>query len=171
MNLRSFVRGVAPAAVVLASLVSAAQAGEQRHSDVQTSGKPSLTGSWTETTTIPGGPPFAGLLTFGADGTLVTSYQGTVILAGPSAGTYSSGHGSWVHERGRTFSTTTVQVASGFDGTLLYVITIRQRVRLDQSRDGYHSAVRAEFSDAAGNLLFALEGTTVGRRIAIDRLP
>ena len=171
MNVRGVIRGMVVAGVVLASLATDAAANGPQKSDGSQDGRVSLTGSWMETTTIPGGVPFAGLLTFGADGTLVSSYQGAVVLAGPSAGNYSSGHGAWVHERGRTYSTTIVQLVSGFDGSLLFVNTITQFITLDESRSRYESAVEATFADASGTPLFTLRGTTVGWRIGVERVP
>ena len=171
MDIRSVVRGFVFAGAVIMSVAPAGAAGDRQQAELSQGGKAALAGSWIETTSIPGGSPFAGLQTFGADGSLVSSFQGSVILAGPSAGTYSSGHGRWVHERGRTFSSTSLQLVSGFDGILLFVNTIKQRITLNESRDAYASVVRAEFTDASGNLLFVLEGTTTARRIDVEPLP
>jgi hypothetical protein len=68
-------------------------------------------------------------------------------------------------------SATAVGLVSSFDGRLLFVITINQRITLNQSRDAYKSVMRAEFRDPSGNPVFALEGTTEARRIDVEPLP
>jgi hypothetical protein len=171
MDMWTVVRGFVLAGAMLVSVAPAGTAGERHTSEPSQGGRGALSGSWMETTSIPGGAPFSGLLTFGGDGGLVSSYQGSVVLGGPAAGSYSAGHGRWIHERGRTFSTTSVSMVSSFDDTLRFVITIRQRITLNASRDAYESVVRAEFADPSGNLLFVLEGTTRARRINVDPLP
>jgi hypothetical protein len=123
-----------------------------------------IVGSWFETTTIPGGPPpFAGLLTFGRGATLQASYQGMVR---PTT-VFTSAHGQWVPEGGRTYRTAAMQVVSDQAGNLLFFVTLRQRILLSRSGDSYTSTVRAEFSDpTTGVVFFVGEGTTQGRRIS-----
>jgi hypothetical protein len=171
MEGRSAVRGFVLAGVMLMTVVPAGRASEREPPEQSEAGMAAIAGSWIETTSFPGGVPFSGLVTFGADGSLVSGYQGSVILAGPSAGTYGSGHGCWVRERGGTFSTISLQLVSGFDGTLLFVNTIKQRITVNKSRDAYESVVRAEFTDPSGNLLLVLEGMTEGRKINVQPLP
>ena len=130
-----------------------------------------LVGSWSETTTLLGGPSFEGLITFDAAGGMVSSYQGSVTTNGPAPASFTAAHGRWVLERGRTFSTTSLQLMSGFDGQLVFVNKLRQRITLNRAGDAYKSVVRAEFYDPLGTLLLVFEGTTEGRRIGIERLP
>ena len=171
MRNQSIVRRSVIAVLVLMLFTAAGRAGAGQLEDTSRS-VDAIVGSWVEMTTVTGGPPpFAGLLTFGADGTLVTSYQGSVTTSGPFQASFTPGQGEWIREGGRTYSTTAVQVVSGLDGSLWFTNTLRQRITLSRAKDTYRSVVRAEFRDPAGNLVFAMEGTTEGRRIHVDPLP
>jgi hypothetical protein len=170
MKTQSIVRGSVVAVVMLVSSTAIGRASEDRQHDASGGNGRVIVGSWAETTSIPGGPPFAGLLTVGGDGTLVSSYQGAVITAPPLPASYTPVHGQWVHERGRTFTTTSLGLVSDFNGNLLFVLKLKQRITLNKLGDRYHSIVRAEFSDPAGNLAFALDGTSEGQRIKVEPL-
>jgi hypothetical protein len=130
-----------------------------------------LAGAWSETTTVAGGPTFQGVLTFEPRGGLIASYQGNVTTSGPAPIAFTAAHGQWVHEGGRTFSTTALQLVSGFDGQLVFVNKLRQRITVNRAGTRFTSVVRAEFYDPIGTLLFVSEGTTEGRRIGVDALP
>jgi hypothetical protein len=155
--------------LVCVSLTAVAEARQGREGEPFRGGE-GIVGSWLETTTVTGGPIFNGLVTFNADGTLVSSYQGNVNTGGPLPTSFTASHGQWVHDGGRTYSTTSVQLVSDFFGNLLFVNTLRQRITISKSRDRYRSVVRAEFQDPAGHLLFASEGSTEGLRVHVKPL-
>jgi hypothetical protein len=168
MNRRSLVR-VTAVALLLVSRAAPALAGDERQLEAGP-GAILITGSWMETTSIPGGPSFAGLVTFTTAGTLLASYQGSV-NAGPPSSVFTAAHGQWLHEEGRTYSTTALQVVSDFNGALRFFNKLTQRITVSRSGQTYRSVVRAQFYDPAGNLLFTSEGTTEGRRVTVEPLP
>jgi hypothetical protein len=170
MRNRFTVRSSIVAFLLLVSVTAVGGATDSQGDDSLRSGEPIL-GSWVETTTIPGGPSFSGLVTFDGAGTLVSSYQGNVNTAGPLATAFTAGHGRWVREGARSYSTTAIQLVSDLAGNLLFVNKLRQRITLNRSKDRYRSEVRAEFHDPAGTLLFVSEGTTEGMRVPIEPLP
>jgi hypothetical protein len=173
MKSQSIVRGSAIAFLVLVSLTTVGRASQESQVDASLRNAEAIqaiVGSWAETTSVGGGPVFSGLVTFGGGGVLVSSYQGSVITGAPLPASYTPSHGQWVHEGGRTYSTTSLQLVSDLAGNLLFVNTLRQRITLNKSKDRYRSVVSAEFHDPAGNLVFAFEGTTEGRRIPVEPL-
>jgi hypothetical protein len=169
MNRRSLVRASA-IALLLASRTAPVLAGDERQLGAWEPGAALIQGSWSETTSIPNGPTFAGLLTFTASGTVMGSYQGSV-NAGPPSSVFTASHGQWVYEGNRTYSTTALQVVSDFSGALRFVNKLTQRITVSRSGQTYRSVVRAQFYDPAGNLFFTSEGTTEGRRINVEPLP
>ena len=133
---------------------------------------PAITGSWLETITPNGGSPFRALDTYGDDGVWISSAQGGVITGPfPFPASYTPAQGQWTHRGGRTFSTTAVSLGSDLtDGHVLVVLKIRQTVTVNRSGNAYHSVVRIEIFDPAGNFLFALEGTSEAYRISVEEL-
>src|SRR5688500_9579239 len=143
MNRRSIMRIPILVLLVITARATPGLASDEPRSLPSPAGAP-IVGSWYETTTIPGGPPpFAALLTFERGGTLVASHQGMV----NGTTVFTAAHGQWVHERGRTFVTTALQVVSDLSGNLLFLNKLQQRIVLGESRDSYTATVRAEFSD------------------------
>jgi hypothetical protein len=170
MNSRSLVRATAvPLLLLLTSPGAPALAGDDRPLGALAPGAVLIAGSWSETTSVPNGPTFAGLLTFTASGTVMGSYQGSV-NAGPPSSAFTASHGQWVYEGNRTYSTTALQVVSDFSGQLVWITRLRQRLTVSRSGQTYRSVVRAEFYDGAGTLLFASDGATEGRRITVEPL-
>ncbi len=167
MNRRSMMRISALLLLAITAGTTPAMASDEPQAMPSAPGAP-IVGSWFETTTVPGIPPFAGLLTFERGGTLVASYQGNV----DARAAFTAAHGRWVHEGGRAYSTTAVQLVSDLSGNLLFLNKLRQRIVLSQSGDSYSSVVRAEFSDpVTGAVIFAAQGTTEARRIDAEPLP
>lgn len=168
MTRRSMLRLPALVVLVITSATTTGVASDEPRARASDPGAP-MVGSWYETTTIPGGPPpFAALLTFERGRTLLASYQGMVH---PTT-VFTSAHGQWAHERGRTYVTTAMQIVSDQGGNLLFFNTLRQRIVLSRSGDSYTSTVRAEFSDpVTGVVFFVGEGTTEARRINAVPVP
>jgi hypothetical protein len=168
MNRRSMMRLPALVLLALTSATTTALASDEPGAPPSPPGAP-IVGSWHETTTIPGGPPpFAGLLTFERGGTLLASYQGNV----NATTAFTAAHGHWVHQGGRTYTTTARQLVSDLNGNLLFLNTLRQRIVLGRSGDAYSATVTAEFSDpVTGVVFFVGKGTTEARRIDADPVP
>jgi len=136
----------------------------RRHDDA-------IVGSWLETISVTGGPTFKSLSTFTSDGAFISHDQGSVITDPAFPHVFSSGHGAWAHQGGRTFTTTFLQLISDLSGGLLYVNTVRQTVSLSTSRDAFRVVWTAEFTDAAGNPVASFQGTSEGRRIKARARP
>ena len=172
MTAKRIVRNFVAAALMVLAATIGATATQDAPFGEQGRDRPDLTGSWQETVTLVGGAPFSALLTFGEAGTLLASYQGSVITGPfPFPASYSPGHGQWTRRRAGTFSTTVVQMVSDLtDGHLLFINKVRQTVTIGRSGNTYRSVTRAEFYDPAGNLVFAFDGTTQGRRIGVEPL-
>ena len=142
-------------------------AGQDRASEQLDRKTPTITESWLETFALAGGSPFKAVETFGADGVWISSAQGAVTTAAPLPASFTPAHGQWTHQGGRTFSTTAVSIGSDVtDGHLLFLLKVRQTVTLNRSGNAYRSV----FSDPAGNLLFAVEGTSEAGRISVEPL-
>jgi hypothetical protein len=155
--------------VLTTSIVGAAS--QDRTAEESERSRPTITGSWLVTITFTGGS-FKTLETYGEDGALVLNSQGSVITGPyPFPHSVTAVHGRWKHRGGRTFSTTGLQIGSDLnDGHLLFVLKVRQTVTVNRSGNAYHAVFTAEFSDPAGNLLFAFEGTSEARRIRVEPL-
>ena len=134
-----------------------------------------IVGSWLDTVTVTDGPTFKSLSTYTEDGSVVFNDQGSVLTEPPFPRVFSAGHGVWVHQGGRTFSTTTLQLISDLKGdgvgNLLAVLKLRATITLNESGDSYSAVFKAEFNDPAGNLIASFEGTTEGQRIKAEPLP
>jgi hypothetical protein len=131
-----------------------------------------ITGSWLVTITLPGGQSFNTLQTYGEDGALIVSSQGSVITGPfPFPHFVTAVHGQWKHRHGRTFSTTGMQIGSDLiDGHLLFVHKFRQTVTVNRSGNAYQAVFKSEYFDPDGNLLFAFEGTSEASRIRVEAL-
>lgn len=159
-------------ALIALTTTIAGTASQDRPGEVSDWGRPAITGSWLETISPAGGPSFKALATYGQDGGFLTSVQGNVNTGPfPFPAAYTAGQGQWIDHGRRTFSTTAMQLVSDpNDGHLLFVNTIRQTVTLNRLGDAYRAVFRVEFTDPAGNLAFALEGTTEAKRIKVEPL-
>jgi len=131
--------------------------------------KKAIIGSWLETVTFPEPqPPIKSLSTFSADGSLIVGDQGAV--TGETA--FTPGHGAWVHEYGRTFSWTSVEIIySHADGSLIGYLKVSGRYTVDGTGNAYTGNFHADILDPDGNVLFSVEGTNAGTRIPVELLP
>ena len=130
-----------------------------------------IVGSWLDTVTVTGGPTFKSLSTFTEGGCWIFTDQGDVITESDFPHVYSAGQGVWVHQGGRTFSQTAVQLLSDLKGDLLGINKVRQTLTLNESGDAYSVVWKADFIDPAGNLIGSVEGTIESRRIKDEPLP
>jgi hypothetical protein len=134
--------------------------------------KNAIVGAWVETITISGPgapPPFKSVGIYAENGTLMFSDQGGVTTNPPQV--FSSAAGSWIYVKDRTFAWTVVGLISDLDGSLAGTLKVKGESTLDASGNNYSSVWHVEISDANGQLLFAADGTNVGQRIAVERLP
>jgi hypothetical protein len=158
--------------VLTTSIVGAA--GQDRTAEESERSRAAITGTWLETINLPGGQSFNVLETYGADGALVASAQGSVITGPfPFPNSVTATHGQWKHRDGRTFDTTGLQIGSDLnDGHLLFVLKFRQTVTLNRSGNAYQAVGKAEYFDPDGNLLFGgpFEVTSEARRIRVEPL-
>lgn len=147
-------------------------ASQNRAAEESERSRPAITGSWMVTVTPAGGSPFSALETYGEGGALVANTQGGVIMGPfPFPASYTTLHGQWTYQGGRTFSATMVQIGSDLnDGHVLLAIKVRQTVTLSKSGNAYRAVFKAEFSDPAGSVFFVLEGTSEARRIVVEPL-
>ena len=146
------------------------QAGQRGAPDVSTRNRTALVGSWLETVSVSGGPTFKSLVTYTEDGAVVGSDQGSVITEPSFPHVFSANHGVWVHQDGRSFTATFLQLISDLNGNLLYLNKVRETVTLSKSRDAYRVVWKADFTDPAGNPVVSFEGTSEGRRIKAEPL-
>ena len=152
-------------AAEMPDLAAAQQAGQGSLVDRSTRHNGAIVGSWLETVNVSGGPTFKSLTTYTSDGAFISHDQGSVITDPAFPHVFSSGHGVWAHEGGRTFTTTFLQLISDLNGDLLYVNTVRQTATLSKSGDAYRAVWTAEFADPAGTPIVSFQGTSDGRRI------
>jgi hypothetical protein len=131
--------------------------------------KKAIIGSWLETVTFPDPmPPLKSLSTFGADGSLVVADQGAVT----EETAFTPGHGSWIHEYGRTFSWTSVEIIySHTDGSLIGYLKVSGRYTVDGTGNAYTGHFHATILDPDGNIVFTVDGTNAGTRIVVEALP
>ena len=113
MSANSIVRISIFAALMALTTTITGTASQDRPGEVSGWSRPAITGSWLETISPAGGPSFKALATYGADGGLVGSIQGSVITGPfPFPASYTATHGQWTYQGRRTFSTTAMQLVS-----------------------------------------------------------
>ena len=99
----------------------------------------SLVGSWVETVTFDNGrPPLKSLVSFHADGTMMSSDQGSVTLGPtPPPGVSSSGVGAWTQLDWHTFAYTDKELFSDLSGNLTGFLKVSGVYTLSGSGDKY----------------------------------
>jgi hypothetical protein len=144
MSANRIVRISLVTALIALTTSIAGTASQDRPGEVSGGSRQAIAGSWLETISPAAGPSFKALATYGEDGALVSSVQGSVITGPfPFPASYTASHGQWVHQGTRTFSTTAKQLVSDLnDGHLLFVTKLRQTVTLNRSGDAYRAVFR-----------------------------
>jgi hypothetical protein len=136
--------------------------------------KKSLVGSWLETVTFENGrPDLKSLVSFHADGTVMASDQGSVILPpNPQEGVSSSGVGAWTQLDWHTFAYTNKELFSDFKGNLTGFLKVRGIYTLSGSGDEYTGtsyfevlATDDKTVQTSGNV------TNAGKRIRVELPP
>jgi len=98
--------------------------------------KKSLVGSWVETVTFDNGrPPLKSLVSFHADGTMMSSDQGSVTLDPPAVS--SNGAGAWTQLDWHKFAYTELELFSDLKGDLTGFLKVRGIYKLSDSGDEY----------------------------------
>lgn len=131
-----------------------------------------LIGSWLVTVTPQGAPSFQALKTFDAGGGLVASAQGDILLDAPPgvAPVASTAHGAWIKTGKGEFLVTFRQIFYGSDGSFEGGAKIRLAAALNPEGDEWSGQFKVEYFDAAGNVVFAGEGTMQASRIVPEPL-
>jgi hypothetical protein len=121
-----------------------------------------LVGSWDVTfeTAIQGGP-FKALMSFSADGTMLT--------AEPSAHE-TGGFGGWLATGSRTAAYTFRSYLGSPTGENTGSIKVVGKLRLDRNQDHWRGPFRVDVFDPSGNLVFSDTGTFVADRIRVEPL-
>ena len=135
--------------------------------------KKSLVGSWVETVTFDNGrPPLKSLVSFHADGTMMSSDQGSVTLGPtPPPGVSSSGVGAWTQLDWHTFAYTDKELFSDLNGNLTGFLKVSGIYKLSGSGDKYSGNSTFEVLDPEQKSLNPpITGTVSnsGERISVE---
>lgn len=128
-----------------------------------------LVGSWVETVTFPpetGRPALKSLSSFHDGGTMVCSDQGAVTADPPTI--FTSCHGAWAHQEGRTFAYTAFELISDLSGNLVGYLKVRGTYIVSESGNEYTGTSFAEILDPDGVVLFSVSVTNAGKRIQVE---
>jgi hypothetical protein len=137
--------------------------------------KKSIVGSWVESVTFYNGRPnLESLVSFHADGTLMASDQGSVVLPpDPHAGVSSSGVGAWTQLDWHTFAYTNKELFSDFSGNLTGFLKVSGIYTLDHSGDTYNGYSFFQVYDTSDPPVLQDSGfvTNKGERISVEMPP
>ena len=128
-----------------------------------------IVGSWLETVTFPDpAPPLKSLVTFSEDGNMLVADQGAVT----AEVVFSAGHGSWIHQRGRIFAWSQVEIIyDATDGSLVGYLKVNGVYTVDETGNGYTGEFHAAVAAPDGTILFSVDGTNSGNRIPVEVAP
>lgn len=134
-----------------------------------TTDKKVIVGSWLETVTFPDPqPPLKSLVTFSEDGNMLVADQGAVT----AEVVFSTGHGSWIHQRGRTFAWSQVEIIyDPTDGSLMGYLKVNGVYTVNETGNGYTGEFHAAITAPDGTVLFTVDGTNSGNRIPLEVAP
>src|ERR1700730_709226 len=137
--------------------------------------KKSIVGSWVETVTFYNGRPnLESLVSFHADGTLMASDQGSVVLPPDQhEGVSSSGVGAWTQLDWHTYAYTNKELFSDFKGNLTGFLKVSGIYTLDHSGDTYAGYSFFQVYDASNPPGLQDSGfvTNKGERISVELPP
>ena len=157
------------AALTTALLVATTTVAGAQGGNAGVTNQKALVGSWLETVTFPpetGRPPLKSLGTFHADGTMTCSDQGAITTEPPSL--FTSCHGVWMPLEQRRFAYTSFELISDLSGNLVGYLKVRGIYTVSQKGNAYTGTSFAQILDLDGNVLFAVDVTNAGRRIALE---
>jgi DNA-binding transcriptional regulator of glucitol operon len=127
-------------------------------------------GSWRVMVTLPQGPSFPSLVTFGTDGTVTTSNQpvqpspgapGQVVFA-------SAGHGAWEATGPDTMVFTFVVLLADGQGNLVGFSTTRATLTLGANGQTFSGEGVPTIADPAGNVMVTFRATVQATRIVAE---
>ena len=136
--------------------------------------KKTLVGSWVETVKFKDGsrPDLTSLVSFHADGTMMSSDQGSVTLGPtPPPGVSSSGVGAWTQLDWHTFAYTDKELFSDLNGNLTGFLKVSGIYKLSGSGDKYSGNSTFEVLDPEQKSLNPpITGTVSnsGERISVE---
>jgi hypothetical protein len=156
------------AAALLLTLIS----GLNSQSSVRADGEsaPQLEGSWVDDVTIVSGPnagvTIKNLSTYSRGGGMVTLPAGGI----PPPLRSSTGHGTWIHKRGHTFTDTILFFIYDPAGQFVATVKVHQSLTVSEGGDEYNGNASFDVFDPFGNLIPGFSGcsTVHGRRISVE---
>lgn len=126
-----------------------------------------IVGTWLTTLASTGSK---GLITFSADGTVISSVQGEVSTA-PNRPPHTSLHGVWRYLGGRKFGYTVWDIwYDASTGQLVQFARLRAEATLSDDRDEASVRARVQFFDPQGVVLVDRTGTATFTRIPFEPL-
>jgi len=147
-------------------------AGLNNRSSVRAGGDsaPQLEGSWVDDIAVVSGAnagqTIKNLSTYSRGGGLVTLPAGAI----PPPLKSSSGHGTWIHNGGRTFTDTILFFIYDPLGQIVGTVKVHQSLTLNEAGDEYNGNSSFDAFDPFGNLIPGFSGcsTVHGRRINVE---
>jgi hypothetical protein len=132
-------------------------------------GRSGFTGAWLVTATDQDTPELS-LVTFGADGIVLTSPPPVVPPLGPSSEPIytSAGHGTWESTGPDTAIASFVVLTADQHGNPLVIVTVRARLTLADGGQSWTGEGQRSFADAAGNALATQPAIVTGQRIVAE---
>jgi hypothetical protein len=127
-------------------------------------------GAWRLASETPSGAS-QGLLTLGADGTVIFSGRPAAPTGGePPVAFISAGHGAWEQTGADTAAASfTVFIADGA-GNFLWVVTDSVEMTLGPDGNAWRGPYSSTTADPSGNVLFIAPGTAEAKRITVQPL-
>jgi hypothetical protein len=122
-----------------------------------------LLGSWSVEVTLTDLPPFAALLTFTSDGSVISDEQMNPVE--------TPGHGNWVSKGPGKVAYTFVAFMGNADGTLNSTIKVIGILKYDSGKHSWSGPMNVTQTDLEGNVLFSATGSFKLNRIAVESLP
>jgi hypothetical protein len=122
-----------------------------------------LFGSWnTQVTTVTQGHTFPALLTFGAEGSLITDE--------PGAPGETSGHGNWISNADGTVSHTFIALYSDQEGNYAGRLKVVGTLQYDAGTDTWQGPFKIDGFDAQDQVAFSDTGTFDLTRIEVESM-
>jgi hypothetical protein len=121
-----------------------------------------LTGSWHVAVSTPTQGTFPALITFGAEGT---------VLSAESPGPFeSAGHGNWIRHEDGSIAFTLIALLGSQESKLSGKLKVTSIIQPASAGQGWHGPFKVEGFDASGQVTFTDRGSFQLTRIAIESL-
>ena len=152
-------------------IITAFAAAQSRAHDASRKGpKTAVVGTWLARVSPdpappgapPSPPPFAELLTFAADGTVLQTDAGFPPFAA------SPGHGSWVFVSRGVVDATYLKFLFDQQGQVAGAVQVKMRITLSSAGDAWSGTDEVRFLDPEGNVLVTSTGLSQASRVAAE---